>query len=403
MIVRTRLCTACMTAVLAVAPTARAQDVSHDEVDRAIVRGAQALLEAIQEDWTLIARDKNGKTWTFHGEVISKSGGTLRFRTRRGTRHTVARKRVVSLTPPGAHSDEMTGTHEGGPTALAVFALLSAGVPADDPKLRRSLQYLAEADLPGTYSRALRAAAWSMLPVSGLGPNERRKYRNLLRTDSLWLVAAMDGRGWYTYTRFEEKPRHDRLGDHSCTQFGVLGAWACAEANVEIPRSYWETTRDHWLAEQAQNGGWAYGRGYRPDTETMTTAGINSLYVVLDQLYAQSGGNYRRFLGIRRSKRLRADESEVLAAIEKGLARLHSYGHGGERRAGRGWGYRQFGLERLGRASGLKYIGGRGLVPRGRKRCGRATLDGLVSGRRVPADLPGIRQGPGALQQAGVG
>jgi hypothetical protein len=133
--------------------------------------------------------------------------------------------------------------------------------------------------------------------------------------------------------------------------------WACDNARIETPPTYWQTVETHWLSQQLPDGGWAYGRGNNLARETMTTAGINSLYIVLDRLYAQTG-TYKRFEGIRKSRQTQAAEARLLAAVNKGLEWMNV--HMRPPAAGAPWaGYRQFGMERLGLASGLKYIGGR--------------------------------------------
>ncbi|UCG32192.1 MAG: DUF4159 domain-containing protein, partial [Phycisphaerales bacterium] len=343
-------------------PSARA-DVTDDDVDLAIKQGIEAILARQQTTWVLEARLGDGSIKTYRGQVLRRSGGAVRFRPDGASTIDVPANRVVSLTPPGAFTPEMTGIHEGGPSALATFALLSAGVPRTHPQIEQAIQYLAEVDMPGTYSRALRANIWALLLEGNLPTTERSRYRRLLSIDTHWLRDAMSETGWYDYG----KPRDGNVritGDNSCTQFGVLGMWAADNAGAEIPRSYWRIVQDHWLSTQLADGSWYYGRGNNAPRETMTVAGINTLYILLDKLYAQSGAGYKRFLGVTKGPETRQGEQLLLQSIAGGLDWMND-----NMRSPRAirvhQGYRQFGMERLGLASGLKYLGGNDWYRRG--------------------------------------
>ena len=183
----------------------RAQPVTDADVERAITEGTEALLMELRDDWLIRTRDKNDRAVTLQGEVLSRSSQRIRFRKRDGTKLAIPRNRIDSMIPKGAYSREVQGIHKGGHTALVTFALLSAGVPPSHPKIESALEYLQEAELPGTYSRALRAGIWSLLAQHEGQRVANHKYRHLLRTDSRWLIRAMDSKGWYTY--------HDRDND----------------------------------------------------------------------------------------------------------------------------------------------------------------------------------------------
>src|SRR5690606_25066627 len=88
--------------------------------------------------------------------------------------------------------------------------------------------------------------------------------------------------------------------DHSASQYGVLGAWACERAGLEVPDSYWRTVEAAWRESQDKSGGWSYTR--RPTetrgvTASMTAAGIATLFITQDYLRADAGircvGNIR--------------------------------------------------------------------------------------------------------------
>ena len=274
---------------------------------------------------------------------------------------------------PGHFAPEQTGNQEGGVTAMCTYALLVAGVNPQDEKISGAIRYLEARRMPGVYSRGFRANVWAHLVRHTVDPDLKSKYRKLLQKDAQWLTAAMKtGRwnGWYHYTG----PQNS--GDHSCTQFGVLGVWACANARIELPHTYWKIVDGHWLGTQWRDGGWSYrgqimtGDGFRRPrgprrrgqrnqnplsgtTVNMTCAGVNSLYVVLDKLHARTGSNYKRFKGITFSEWNKKSIGKTLRGIQQGLKWLEDFpGLGGDS------GYYRFGIERLGRASGRKYLQG---------------------------------------------
>jgi hypothetical protein len=95
-------------------------------------------------------------------------------------------------------------------------------------------------------------------------------------------------------------------GDHSNTQFALLGLWAARRHNVpaECPilLSY-----QHFVAGQNNDGGWGYDRQKPGSTETMTCAGLLGLALGPGLLGAGGKGKY--------------DE----APIERGLALLSGF------------------------------------------------------------------------------
>ncbi|KAA0220356.1 MAG: DUF4159 domain-containing protein [Planctomycetia bacterium] len=251
---------------------------------------------------------------------------------------------VVDGTKRGAFSDELDGVHAGGVTALVTFALLSAGVPWHDETIERAVRYLAEHPLPGTYSRSLRAGVWALL-ASRTGEDERRReYRRLLQADTDWLVGAIKSDGFYGYDA------EGTSGDHSCSQFAVLGLWAAETASAEVPDAHWERILRHWLTHQNDDGSWSY-RGESAGTATMTTAGVNTLLVTMSQHLVRKEPPYTRLHGVPSRGRGSEDVERALRAAQRGFGWLaeHDLLAGGP--------YQLFGLERLGVASGRKLIG----------------------------------------------
>ncbi len=341
--------------VLAIAILApRAFGVTDAEVDTVVQRGIAAIIGAQLQRWEVRVRIGSGPARVVDGQLVSRGDALVRIRTEDGKIHDLSTANVESMVLRRAFWPEMDGIHYGGKTALATFALLSAGVSRHEPAVKHAVRFLEENSPPGTYSRALRANVWATLLERDAGVEDRGRYRRLLVEDSRWLRDAMDADGWYDYGA-----KVGSRGDNSCTQFGVLGTWACANLLREVDASYWTTVENHWLNTQLGDGSWAYGRDDGSPRETMAIAGINSLYIVLDQYYAGRGAPYARFEGIRKNRKTIEAETRVLEGIRRGLAWMDLNMIVPTLAGGQWAGYRQFGMERLGVASGLKYIGGR--------------------------------------------
>jgi hypothetical protein len=79
----------------------------------------------------------------------------------------------------------------------------------------------------------------------------------------------------------------------------VLGVWACAAADLEVPNRYWKAVDTAWRRGQQREGGWSYFVAGTPTKEAsflqatpaMTSAGVATLLIVRDflALEAQEG------------------------------------------------------------------------------------------------------------------
>lgn len=266
-----------------------------------------------------------------------------------------------SMTPQGtwensAVRDETNDRDFGGRTALAVLALLYAGEDWKGDKLRKPLVFLTETEFKGTYVTGIRSSLWSKI--------KDPKFRELLKTDAQFLIDAMTRRdgtinGFFSYA----KPGAS-AGDHSNTQYGVLGLRDAALRGIEIEPKYWEAIEQHMIDLQYPDGGWAYvttrGAGDREPYGNMTVACLANLYITLDRL----GSGYEGRFNGKAAKG--CGHRKPTEAIEKGKAWLDVHLPGDMRT--RMSLYYLYGLERCANASGRKSFGGLNWFEEGAKR-----------------------------------
>ncbi len=247
---------------------------------------------------------------------------------------------------PGPQKDATDQSANGGQysghTALIVYALLSAGDKASDPKLSRAVEFLKKTDTLGTYALGVRCQVWLMLPQT---PDVKQR----MQKDSQILVRTMrtqgDAQGMYDYM-FDKGNGYS----HSRSQYAVLGVWAAERSGIKVPEGYWPVVEKAWIRNQDPSGGWTYQHpvsGYQkePLTPGMTAVGVATLFITQD--YVRSGAT--------------CSGNVDSAAITKGLKWM---GDNMDKVATDKSYDRDFPLptlyavERIGVAAGVKYIGG---------------------------------------------
>ena len=237
------------------------------------------------------------------------------------------------------------GGRQGGGTALSALALLAAGAdPEADTQLAKALDYLAKLNPDDTYVRGIRANVWEY----ALRKNPANEsYKKNLKADFDWLIAALGNKEGWRYTK------ESGDWDNSCTQYGVLGIWAAARAGIDPGEKFWQTMSTHFRTRQAKGGGWDY-TGSGGSSAAMTTAGLASMFLVLDQHVGKS------FYSAEKPRAFTSgDAAAVLASLETGMTWLGS-DHGAKDDS-----YYLYGIERTGVAYGRKYFGGEDWFKRG--------------------------------------
>ena len=251
------------------------------------------------------------------------------------------------ISPTGPVSDEFPASNPrfGGKTALCVYALLAADVDDRDETLQRAVGWLRKQKFTGTYAVAMRACAMAAL----YRINGDKTLAAPLKADVQWLIEAADKEGGYTYTSSGGKAR--QTYDNSNSQVAVLGIWAGAGAlDMEVPTTFWQRVERHWVNQQQADGGWGYlvppGTVRTRSYGSMTAAGLATLYICFDNLHreeflrASMGGEYK-----------------PIAAAHAWLAD-HFTADGNPAHGVEWYFYWLYSLERVGEASGEKYIGG---------------------------------------------
>src|SRR4051812_16374658 len=166
-----------------------------------------------------------------------------------------------------------------GQGSLAVYALLVSGISEKDPRLAPIIKQLKTPSLRETYPCALRALMLSELR------EESSTLRPLIERDARMLIGGMKGgdvEGLYSYLLApDDRRRSGTRYDHSCSNYGTMGTWACAEAGFDVPDTYWRAVNSAWRNNQNADGSWSYthGSGENHGTPSMTAGGIVTLFL----------------------------------------------------------------------------------------------------------------------------
>ncbi len=205
-------------------------------------------------------------------EAIQKSQKYLREQQKNGNWEEV----------PAPDPKEVIGSRGGqwgGTTALATYALLASGDNPQSQPMRAAVAFLQHFPMSGIYAVGMRSQVWGFL-------QKTPQVKAAMEHDARLLLMGMrrdgEGRGLFFYL-----PGKGPEYDHSVSQYGVLGMWACAQMGFETPRAFWSESDNAWRKHQTRGGGWCYiGSDEKETTAPMTAAGVATLIITQDYLHA---------------------------------------------------------------------------------------------------------------------
>jgi hypothetical protein len=167
-----------------------------------------------------------------------------------------------------------------GVTSLCTLALLTAGVPRDDPQVAKAISYLRQQrDLKFVYSRALQTMVFCAA--------DPKRDLFVIRQNVQWLESFQnhegDARGSWSYGDLG-RPLTRNNGDNSNTQFALLALHEAERAGVPVKDQTWRNIYSYWQRTQNLDGSWGY-RINGGGTGSMTSAGIAAMVIADDRLH----------------------------------------------------------------------------------------------------------------------
>jgi hypothetical protein len=233
----------------------------------------------------------------------------------------------------------------GGLTALGTFALLTAGVPPDDPMMQRLLATLRKQPLDQTYVVALQTMAFA-----AAGRNEDK---DRIQKGVDWLVHARHHNGNHLVGWSYGAGGFD--SDNSNTQYALLGLHEGQAAGARIDPEVWQEIRDYYTRQEGgQYQNWGYKPGQGP-TPTMTASALCGMLIAGMDL--NSGRETLRpdYSGAARCGEYE-EERHLAAALDLVGRQMPREPHG-INGMGRHY-YWLYCIERAGRLSGRRFLGG---------------------------------------------
>lgn len=234
---------------------------------------------------------------------------------------------------------------KGGSTALATLALLNCGLKPDDPTVAKALKFLEPLEPPKTYVRALQTMVFAETRMGKYKPKIEQNVRWFQETA---VRAGGKINGW-SYPGGELT-----IADNSNSQYALLGLYAAKTAGVQIDEKLWREILDFYTRTQKPSGTragyWTYWLEKDLDPSfTMTVGGTCGLLIAN--------------MGLDRSEQQLNDQTGVAAACGK-YAENDALAKGMNYVAthfnyinGKSILYNYYGIERLGRLSGQRFIG----------------------------------------------
>lgn len=178
----------------------------------------------------------------------------------------------------------------GGQASLATLALLKAGVPADSPEMKASLDKIAARVKPeGVFEVSGDYNYDAGVTLMALANADPKKYKKQIEVIAKFLIQTQGPNGEWDY----QQGRGSGTGDTSISQYAILGLWEAARAGVPVPTRVWDKAANWHITRQQTDGGFTYHPagvgGGGGSTYTMTVAGTASLLVARLHLFGTVG------------------------------------------------------------------------------------------------------------------
>jgi hypothetical protein len=239
-----------------------------------------------------------------------------------------------------------------GTTALCALALLNCGEKIDAPALKGALAYLEEQPDPQhTYAASLQVMLFALAdPV---------KYKPRITRIAHWLEAHQvtegETKGGWSYS---SRPGRS---DNSNTQFAMLALHEAEKVGVPISDRTWQLSLNYWLAPgmQKPDGAWGYEKGH-PETGSMTCAGVASVIIAMDRLRALDASVVEGRIQCCQGAEMKDPIAPALAWLGNHFTVSTNPNTLGLRGVGQShpWLlYYLYGVERVGRMTGNRYLG----------------------------------------------
>jgi hypothetical protein len=235
----------------------------------------------------------------------------------------------------------------GGCTSLVLLALLTSGVKPTDPAVQRGLEYLRGIPPDKTYVVGLQTMVFAQA--------KQAVDRERIRRNVDWLLSARLADGW-SYSKLEALGRAN-VADNSNTQYALLGLHEAIQSGVKVSPTALQAIRRLYIRSQSADGGWGYRPSLRRSTMTMTSAGLCNLIITGMDLAvgkqklrrdgsAENCGEYVENEPAARALTWLGDRFPARLTAENAAERLGSPF------------YCLYGIERVGRLTGQRYLGG---------------------------------------------
>lgn len=232
---------------------------------------------------------------------------------------------------------------EGGATALVTLALLNCGVKPEDPAVAKALEYLHSLPPRKTYVVALQNLVFL--------ETRKEKYKPRIQENADWLinnaVNRTRGRDGWSYPG-------NTVADNSNTQYALLGLYAAKQAGAKIDDEVWKGIQDYYnrtQRKQALMGYWSYHNGFGDSSASfsMSVAGVCGL-IIAGMGLDQSEQQLDEATGVARNCGIYSENSGVARGLNWIAANFTFESQ-------KATFYNVYGVERLGRLSGQRWVG----------------------------------------------